>query len=131
MCETCGCGNKEGYKIHDPDHSHNPHDDHNHTHDHDHPHTHDHLHEHEHSGSHSHEHSHDWDHSHHHGHSNKKVINLNVDILTANNIAAGMNRRFFEGRKVLSLNMVSSPGSGKTSLTAGWGNWIPRMVDWM
>jgi hydrogenase nickel incorporation protein HypB len=27
-----------------------------------------------------------------------------------------MNRRFFEGRKVLCLNMVSSPGSGKTTL---------------
>ena len=27
-----------------------------------------------------------------------------------------MNRRFFEGRKVLCLNMVSSPGSGKTTI---------------
>ena len=27
-----------------------------------------------------------------------------------------MNRRFFEGRKVLCLNLVSSPGSGKTTI---------------
>lgn len=33
-----------------------------------------------------------------------------------NNISAAMNRRFFEGRKVLCLNMVSSPGSGKTTI---------------
>jgi hydrogenase nickel incorporation protein HypB len=31
-------------------------------------------------------------------------------------MTASMNRRFFEGRKVLCLNMVSSPGSGKTTI---------------
>lgn len=45
-----------------------------------------------------------------------EVINLNVDILAGNNMTAAMNRRFFEGRKVLCLNMVSSPGSGKTTI---------------
>jgi len=88
MCETCGCGNSNGFKIHDPDHNHH------HDHDHDHEHNHDHS----------------------HSHSHRKVVDLNIDILTANNIAAGMNRRFFEGRKVLCLNMVSSPGSGKTAI---------------
>jgi hydrogenase nickel incorporation protein HypB len=31
-------------------------------------------------------------------------------------MTAELNRRFFEGRKVLCLNMVSSPGSGKTTI---------------
>jgi hydrogenase nickel incorporation protein HypB len=100
MCETCGCGKPDGFIIHDPNHTHN-HDsnyihDHDHEHDHEHPHSHDHHHDHE--------------------HSQKKVINLNLDILSKNNLTAGMNRRFFEGRKVLCLNMVSSPGSGKTTI---------------
>ena len=88
MCETCGCGNSEGFKIHDHDHS----------------------------GVHPHNHSHGADQHHSHEHSHEKVINLNLDILSANNLTASMNRRFFEGRKVLCLNMVSSPGSGKTTI---------------
>ena len=117
MCETCGCGNSEGFKIHDPHH--NPdhksdhiHDhDHKHDHEHDHGHIHSHEHHHEHNDgvSHSHSHVHDDGHKHEHDHSHHKVINLNVDILAGNNITAAMNRRFFEGRKVLCLNMVSSP----------------------
>ncbi len=100
MCDTCGCGNPDGFIIHDPKH----------THSHDNNDIHGHDHEHDHRHSHSHDDHHDHDHSH------KKVINLNVDILSQNNLTAGMNRRYFEGRKVLSLNMVSSPGSGKTTI---------------
>jgi hydrogenase nickel incorporation protein HypB len=44
------------------------------------------------------------------------VIDLNIDILSENNRLAQLNRRFFEGRKVLCLNLVSSPGSGKTTI---------------
>lgn len=88
MCETCGCGKPEEFTIHDPKSNHNHESDD--VHDHDHHHEHDHTHE--------------------------KIINLNIDILSQNNITAGMNRRFFEGRKVLCLNMVSSPGSGKTTV---------------
>jgi hydrogenase nickel incorporation protein HypB len=87
MCETCGCGNPDEYKIH----SHNHH----------------HSHDHEHDG-HSHSHSHD--------HAPKKVINLNMDILSENNRVAERNRGWFEAKHVLCLNMVSSPGSGKTSI---------------
>lgn len=94
MCETCGCGKPEKFIIHDTSNPHSSEADH--VHDHEHNHSHDHHHDHEH---------------HHH-----KIINLEVDILTRNNITAGMNRRFFEGRKVLCLNMVSSPGSGKTTI---------------
>lgn len=53
---------------------------------------------------------------HSHKHSGKQVINLKVDVLARNNMTAAMNRRFFEGRKVLCINMVSSPGSGKTTI---------------
>lgn len=107
MCETCGCGDTNELKIHDRQHSHD--------HDHDHSHAHDHTHDndHDHSLSHSHDsvlftHSHD--------HSAKKVISLNVDILSDNNRLAQINRKSFEDRNVLSLNLVSSPGSGKTTI---------------
>jgi hydrogenase nickel incorporation protein HypB len=100
MCETCGCGKSDGYIVHDPRH------------------THEHVHSHDNGITHSHEHGHDHEHEHDHDHehSHTKVINLDIDILSANNITAAMNRRFFEGRRVLCLNMVSSPGSGKTSI---------------
>ena len=55
-------------------------------------------------------------HPHPHQHSDKKVINLNMDILSENNRLAERNRGYFEGRQVLCLNMVSSPGSGKTTI---------------
>ena len=120
MCETCGCGNREGFKIHDPHKNYNPKNDHMHDNDNEHNHSHDHDlhldHKHDHSEVHSHDHSHGSDQHHSHEHSHQKVINLNLDILSANNLTATMNRRFFEGRKVLCLNMVSSPGSGKTTI---------------
>jgi len=94
MCDTCGCGKSEGFIIHDPNHTHSH--DSDYTHEHDHQHSHDHQHEHD--------------------HPHKKVIDLNIDILSQNNITAEMNRRFFEGRKVLCFNIVSSPGSGKTTV---------------
>jgi hydrogenase nickel incorporation protein HypB len=107
MCETCGCGDTNELKIHDRQHSHD--------HDHDHNHSHDHTHENDHD--HSHSHSHEsvlFTHSHDHG--AKKVISLNVDILSDNNRLAQINRKSFQDRNVLSLNLVSSPGSGKTTI---------------
>ena len=102
MCDTCGCGKPYEFKIHDRNHSH----DHEHSHDHDHSHTHDH--------DHDHIHPHDHEHSHEHPHT--RTIDLNLDIMSENNRLAELNRRFFEGRKVLCLNLVSSPGSGKTTI---------------
>ena len=98
MCETCGCSESGEYKIQGEQANHY------HEHDHDHPHNHDHPHPHDHPRSH--------DHDHDHG----KVISLNLDILSENNKLAQLNRKFFEGRKVLCLNLVSSPGSGKTTI---------------
>lgn len=44
------------------------------------------------------------------------MISLNMDILSENNRLAERNRGYFEAKHVLALNMVSSPGSGKTSI---------------
>ena len=113
MCETCGCGESDDFKIHDrhqnnePDHHHDHESHEGHEHSHDHNHEHGHPHTHEHDGV---------THTHSHEPAPNKVINLNIDILSENNKLAQLNRRFFEGRKVLCLNLVSSPGSGKTSI---------------
>jgi hydrogenase nickel incorporation protein HypB len=58
------------------------------------------------------------DHNHPHSHqpSEKKVINLNLGILSENNRLAELNRDYFKGKHVLCLNLVSSPGSGKTTI---------------
>lgn len=110
MCDTCGCGKPDEFKIHDRNHSH----EHNHDHEHSHDHEHDHLHDHQHPHDHDHDHSHD--HTHDHPHTPTRTIDLNLDIMSENNRLAELNRRFFEGRKVLCLNLVSSPGSGKTTI---------------
>lgn len=41
---------------------------------------------------------------------------METDILQKNNLLAERNRGFFEAKNILALNLVSSPGSGKTSL---------------
>jgi hydrogenase nickel incorporation protein HypB len=102
MCETCGCGQPDEVTIHDHSHKHD-HDQNHHQHDHDHEHSH----EHEHNGH---------KHTHPHSHPEKRVINLNMDILSENNKMAERNRGFFEGKNITCLNLVSSPGSGKTTI---------------
>ncbi len=66
-----------------------------------------------HGHDHHHHHGHDGDHHHSAG---KTVISLEQDILHKNNLLAERNRGFFEAKKILALNLVSSPGSGKTAL---------------
>jgi hydrogenase nickel incorporation protein HypB len=41
---------------------------------------------------------------------------MEVDVLSENNRLAERNRGFFEGREIFCMNMVSSPGSGKTTI---------------
>jgi hydrogenase nickel incorporation protein HypB len=105
MCETCGCGDTSELKIHDRQHNH----------DQDHEHLHYHIHESDLDHSHSHSHN-SVLFTHSHDHAAKKVISLNVDILSDNNRLAQINRKSFEDRNILSLNLVSSPGSGKTTI---------------
>lgn len=60
-------------------------------------------------------HDHSYNHSHQPG-NGKKIVEVEQDILQENNLLAQRNRGFFEGRNILAINLVSSPGSGKTSL---------------
>lgn len=62
-------------------------------------------------GDHHHDHSHDHSHSH-----SKTVIEVEKDVLHENNLLAQRNRGYFDAKNILALNLVSSPGSGKTSL---------------
>ncbi|HDR46418.1 MAG TPA: hydrogenase accessory protein HypB [Geoalkalibacter subterraneus] len=64
-------------------------------------------------------HHHPDDHTHDHDHGqngDQRTIRVEEDILSKNNRLAGNNRLLFAARKMLVLNLVSSPGSGKTTL---------------
>jgi len=95
MCGTCGCS-PDGVlitSVKDGEHTHHHgHDNHSHGH------VHHHHHDHE---SHSHV---------------DKVIKIEQDILQVNDLNAARNRGYFEAKNITALNLVSSPGSGKTSI---------------
>lgn len=91
MCGTCGCGEENTVTFQKPGEE-------NHSHSHTHGH------------EHSHEHGHDY------SHGNEIEIKLEQDILNKNNLLAERNRGYFEAKNIFSINLVSSPGSGKTSL---------------
>lgn len=127
MCETCGCGESNSFSIRKPGETIENNPDHTHTHSHSHSHdgsehTHNHSHSHTHDNNHErHHHLEDNDHAHHHhdyqhNHSHGTEIKLETNILQKNNLIAERNRGFFEAKNIFSLNLVSSPGSGKTSL---------------
>jgi len=118
MCSTCGCGQPDDHvKITVPgekesninqlnhDHGHSKGHDHHQNH-HGHPHDH-------HGHDHGHQHDHH-EHDHVHTHENRQLI-LEQDILYKNNLLAERNRGYFEAKNILALNLVSSPGSGKTT----------------
>jgi hydrogenase nickel incorporation protein HypB len=64
------------------------------------------------------QHHHDHEHEHHHHHHElpTRKISIEQDILAKNNHYAQLNREHFREHNIFSLNLVSSPGSGKTSL---------------
>lgn len=64
-----------------------------------------------------HEHTHEHDHEHPHTH----ALDLQVGVLDKNARLAERNRGYFHGKDVLAVNVLSSPGSGKTAL-------IERMI---
>ena len=86
MCTTCGCGN---------------------------PHSHTHIDEKGNVVTHAHDHG---DHDHSHGHAHTRTVTVEQDILARNNAIADENRALFAAKKILALNFVRSPGSGKTEL---------------
>jgi len=91
MCGVCGCGSEDGkVTIAKPK---------------------------ENIVNHDHGHSHH-EHHHHHGehHHHKTVIELEADILQQNTVDAARNRGYFEAKNILAMNLVSSPGSGKTAI---------------
>jgi len=122
MCGTCGCGEDNTVRIQKPGeiteqhtHSHShPHTHDNTEHTHDHFHNHSHKNQHKHDDLHSDKHAHSPSHTHDHFHGNEILIEQ--DILHKNNLLAERNRGYFEAKNIFALNLVSSPGSGKTSL---------------
>ena len=61
-------------------------------------------------------------HHHHHSngndhvHSNKTLLEVEQDVLYENKLLAERNRGYFDAKNIFCMNLVSSPGSGKTSL---------------
>ena len=45
-----------------------------------------------------------------------RKVQLEIDVLAKNEEIAARNRAFFESKGILALNLVSSPGSGKTTI---------------
>jgi hydrogenase nickel incorporation protein HypB len=115
MCTVCGCGEGET-TLEGQEHRHDEgHEHHHHHHDHDHDHTHDHG-GHVHSQDHTHDYGQGPAHAHAPGLSQARMVQIEEDILGKNNEYAAANRRWLAQRAILALNLVSSPGSGKTSL---------------
>jgi hydrogenase nickel incorporation protein HypB len=62
-------------------------------------------------------HPHDHDHPHErHPHEGRRTINLEQAVLAKNDALAATTRRWLADRSITALNLMSSPGSGKTSL---------------
>jgi hydrogenase nickel incorporation protein HypB len=56
-------------------------------------------------------------HPHQHNHVNSaRLIKVEQDLLSKNNVYAEQNRSYFKQNKIFTLNLVSSPGAGKTTL---------------
>jgi len=128
MCENCGCGSTAEDTIgigarHDAqepahEHEHGP------------GHAHEHVHDHDHGPGPHHGHSHEAPHSHSHSHSEegadpnsaraetaeaRRTVEVRRAILDNNDRLAERNRGFFRARGLLVLNVLSAPGSGKTT----------------
>ena len=125
MCTTCGCGAGD-VKIDGHDHHHGEDHEHGHEHvhadgtrhSHGHGHDGDHAHDHDHGHGAGHDHQHRYApvHSHAPGVSQKRMVQIEQDILAKNNAYAKQNRERLAARGIFTLNLVSSPGSGKTTL---------------
>jgi hydrogenase nickel incorporation protein HypB len=95
MCSTCGCGSEEnGITVKMAGEDTEIIIENHHDHDHDEEHA----------------------HGHHHHHHGINIVDLEKDILSKNQLKAERNKGYFEALNIFSINLVSSPGSGKTSL---------------
>ena len=106
MCGICGCGQASVVA---------PEGEHEHTDEHGHVFRHAHLddHDHRHDLADDQDHDHDRDVGHSH---QARVVKVERDILEKNDRIAAQNRLRFATTRTLALNLVSSPGAGKTSL---------------
>jgi hydrogenase nickel incorporation protein HypB len=132
MCTTCGCNGAQAAAVTDlgereqgqarPGEMDEQQQDaeHAHPHVHAHSHAHDHAHQHDHEHAQGHEHSHGHEPAlepaHAHAHEHGTSVTLEQDILAKNQLLAERNRGWLAGRSILALNLVSSPGAGKTRL---------------
>nr|WP_031405772.1 hydrogenase nickel incorporation protein HypB [Thiomonas sp. FB-Cd] len=96
MCTECGCG-EGAVRI----------EGHEHSHDDAHHHEHEHVHVHEHGQA---------QHAHAAGLQPDRKVRVERDILAKNDSYAAVNRSWLAERGILALNLVSSPGSGKTTV---------------
>jgi hydrogenase nickel incorporation protein HypB len=98
VCKDCGCGLVGEVHIDGPEpgHSHPHGHEHAHPHDHDHPHTHPHPHDDPSEGD-------------------RRTVSVRQAILAKNDRLAERNRGYFKAKALLVLNVLSSPGSGKTA----------------
>ncbi|MCB1857372.1 MAG: hydrogenase nickel incorporation protein HypB [Gammaproteobacteria bacterium] len=109
MCTVCGCGEVESGADSDKEHEHFHHHSEQHA---EVPHSHQ---PHHHRG-----HTHDYGQgparAHAPGLSQSRMVQIEQDILSKNDRYAAANRIYLADHGILALNLVSSPGSGKTSL---------------
>ena len=88
MCKDCGCQDALNDKLAHHHHHHH------------------HLHEHQQGDPHGHKHTHD----------SGKTLTVEASVLQKNDDIAHRNWHWLDDRRVMSLNMMSSPGAGKTAL---------------
>ena len=72
-------------------------------------------HHHHNHNDHTHDHDHAHDHDHDHSHEGQVTIPVGRDILDINNRMAERTRGYFEAKDIYTVNIMSSPGSGKTT----------------
>ena len=105
MCDNCGCANVEPFDI-IPMHSGTAVAEHHHGHSHGDGH---HHHHHDDEPHHEHVHAHE-----HHTH----TLPVHLSLLQKNDRLAERNRGYLKARRIFAINIVSSPGAGKTALIA-------------
>jgi hydrogenase nickel incorporation protein HypB len=107
MCMVCGCGDGET-RIDGHGHSHDREKGHHHGHDHDR--------HYQNQRGHTHDYGQGPAHAHAPGLSQARMVQVEEDILGKNSQYAAANRLRLAELGILALNLVSSPGSGKTAL---------------
>jgi hydrogenase nickel incorporation protein HypB len=100
MCRVCGCGEGET-TIEGREHRHDSHH---------------HHHREQNHGGHIHDYGQGAAHAHAPGISQSRMVQIEQDILSRNNQYAATNRNHFVSHRILALNLLSSPGSGKTTV---------------